>query len=79
MKQQSAKKGGRLSIGGSGATSNRRLSLGGAAHATPKPDIHSIRAATPNARPAKKIERQLSSNKDDGFGSSMSTGKFLKL
>nr|XP_043617309.1 65-kDa microtubule-associated protein 3-like [Erigeron canadensis] len=67
MKQQSAKKGGRLSMGGSGTSSNRRLSLGGAAHATPKPDPHFIRAATPNTRPVKKIDRQLSS-KDEGYG-----------
>ncbi|XP_071732195.1 65-kDa microtubule-associated protein 3-like [Rutidosis leptorrhynchoides] len=68
--QQSAKKGGRLSIGGSNATSNRRLSLGGATHATPKPDLHSLKAVTPNTRP---VKRQLS-QKADGFGS-MSTGK----
>lgn len=79
MKQQSAKKGGRLSMGGSGVTSNRRLSLGGpAAHATPKHDLHSVRAAaTPNTRTVKKIDRQLS-NKDDGLAS-LSTGIFLKL
>ncbi|KAI3783897.1 hypothetical protein L1987_42986 [Smallanthus sonchifolius] len=67
IKQQSAKKGARLSMGGS---SNRRLSIGGAAaHATPKPEVHSIRAAaTPSTRPAKKIDRQLSNN-HDGFGS----------
>ncbi|PWA85074.1 microtubule-associated protein, MAP65/Ase1/PRC1 [Artemisia annua] len=73
MKQQSAKKGGRLSMGGAGPTSNRRLSLGAAAHATPKPDFHSTRGATPNTRTAKKIDRQLN-NKDDGFGS-ISTGR----
>ncbi|KVI07191.1 Microtubule-associated protein, MAP65/Ase1/PRC1 [Cynara cardunculus var. scolymus] len=67
MKQQSAKKGARLSCGGSGATTNRRLSLGGAAHATPKPDLHSIRATPNTTRPAKKLDRQLS-NRDDGFG-----------
>ncbi|XP_076953992.1 65-kDa microtubule-associated protein 3-like [Bidens hawaiensis] len=66
IKPQSAKKGGRLSMGG---PNNRRVSLGGAAaHATPKPDIHSTRAAvTPNTRTVKKIDRQLS-HKDDGFG-----------
>ncbi|MFS7929617.1 putative microtubule-associated protein, MAP65/Ase1/PRC1 [Helianthus anomalus] len=70
IKPQSAKKGGRLSMGG---VSNRRLSLGGA-HATPKPDVHSTKAAaTPNTRPAKKLDRQLS-NKDDGFGSQL-TGR----
>ncbi|KAI3508201.1 hypothetical protein L1887_23206 [Cichorium endivia] len=59
MKQQSAKKGARLSFGGSGATNNKRLSLG----ATPKPDLNP--KTTPNPRPTKKIDRQL--NKDDGF------------
>ncbi|PWA72167.1 Microtubule-associated protein, MAP65/Ase1/PRC1 [Artemisia annua] len=69
MKQQSAKKGGRLSMGFAGTTNNGRLSLGGAAaHATPKADMHSIRGATPNSRTARKIDRHLS-NKDDGFGS----------
>ncbi|XP_071711388.1 65-kDa microtubule-associated protein 3-like [Rutidosis leptorrhynchoides] len=58
IKQQSAKKGGRLSIGGSGATSNRRLSLAG-----PKQDLHSVKSVTPNTRPVKKIERQLSNKK----------------
>ncbi|KAJ9545763.1 hypothetical protein OSB04_025470 [Centaurea solstitialis] len=73
MKQQSAKKGARLSCGGAGATTNRRLSLGGAAHATPKPDLHSVRATPNTTRPAKKLDRQLS-NRDDGFGT-MSNGR----
>ncbi|KAI3757529.1 hypothetical protein L6452_05069 [Arctium lappa] len=73
MKQQSAKKGARLSCGGPGATTNRRLSLGGGAHATPKPDLHSIRATPNTTRPAKKLERQLS-NRDDGFGT-LSNGR----
>lgn len=63
-----------------GGSSNRRLSIGGAAaHATPKRDVHSVRAAavTPSTRPAKKIDRGLS-NKDDGFGSHF-IGKYLKL
>lgn len=74
MKQQSAKKGARLSCGGSGATTNRRLSLGGAAHATPKPDLHSIRATPNSTRPAKKLDRQLS-NRDDGFGTLSNNGR----
>lgn len=64
MKQQSAKKGARLSFGGTNATTNRRLSLGATAHATPKPDPNSKN--TPNPRPIKTINRQLS-NKEDGF------------
>lgn len=68
MKQQSGKKGSRMSYGG---PSNRRLSLGGAMHA-PKTDLHSARA-TPNTRHAKKNER-LSNNRDDGF-SGLSAGK----
>ncbi|KAL4557150.1 hypothetical protein LXL04_035322 [Taraxacum kok-saghyz] len=63
MKQQSAKKGARLSFGGSNATTNRRLSL----HATPKPDHNS--KTTPNSRPVKRIDRQpfspISSKKTD--------------
>ncbi|KAJ0538774.1 putative microtubule-associated protein, MAP65/Ase1/PRC1 [Helianthus annuus] len=61
MKQQSGKKGSRMSYGG---PSNRRLSLGGAMHA-PKTDLHSVRA-TPNTRHTKKIERQLN-NREDGL------------
>ncbi|KAK9063242.1 hypothetical protein SSX86_017112 [Deinandra increscens subsp. villosa] len=68
MKQQSGKKGSRMSYGG---PSNRRLSLGGAMHA-PKTDLHSIRA-TPNTRHSKKNERQLN-NRDDGF-SGLSAGR----
>ncbi|KAI3731268.1 hypothetical protein L1987_62456 [Smallanthus sonchifolius] len=68
MKQQSGKKGSRMSYGG---PSNRRLSLGGAMHA-PKTDLHSVRA-TPNTRPTKKNERQ-SNNRDDVF-SGLSAGR----
>ncbi|KAJ9553157.1 hypothetical protein OSB04_017202 [Centaurea solstitialis] len=60
MKQQSGKKGPRMSCGGA---SNRRLSLGGAMHA-PK--------AT-NTRQTKKNER-LSNNREDGFAA-LSAGR----
>ncbi|KVI04584.1 Microtubule-associated protein, MAP65/Ase1/PRC1 [Cynara cardunculus var. scolymus] len=68
MKQQSGKKGPRMSCGGA---SNRRLSLGGAMHA-PKADPHSIRA-TPNTRQTKKNERQLN-KREDGFAA-LSAGR----
>ncbi|KAI3735192.1 hypothetical protein L6452_14682 [Arctium lappa] len=68
MKQQSGKKGPRMSCGGA---SNRRLSLGGPMHA-PKADLHSIRA-TPNTRQTKKNERQLN-NREDGFAA-LSAGR----
>ncbi|PWA91055.1 microtubule associated protein (MAP65/ASE1) family protein [Artemisia annua] len=68
MKQQSGKKGGRMSCGGA---SNRRLSLGGAMLA-PRTDLHSTRP-TPNTRQTKKNERQ-SNNRDDGFGA-LSAGR----
>ncbi|KAD4584254.1 hypothetical protein E3N88_21855 [Mikania micrantha] len=75
IKLQSAKKGARLSMGGA---SNRRLSLGGAAaHATPKPDVHSIRAATPNKHTAKKINHQLT-KKDDEFGPQFTGRRILE-
>lgn len=48
MRQKNAKKGVRLSCGGSGATGNRRLPLGGAAQTTPKSDLHSIRTTPSN-------------------------------
>ncbi|CAA0809540.1 65-kDa microtubule-associated protein 3 [Striga hermonthica] len=86
MKNQSAKKGPRLSCGGVGA-SNRRLSLGGSmlqtprpdilssAKATPRPDILSSAKATPNTRAAKKSERMNQDClKDDGFAA-LSTGR----
>ncbi|KAL6541765.1 hypothetical protein OROGR_011251 [Orobanche gracilis] len=47
MKNQSAKKGSRLSCGGA---SNRRLSLGGPMIQTPKPDVLPSTKATPNTR-----------------------------
>ncbi|KAK9062632.1 hypothetical protein SSX86_019820 [Deinandra increscens subsp. villosa] len=52
MKQQSGKKGSKMSSGG---PSNRRLSLGGAMHA-PKADLHYIRA-THNTRHSKKNQQ----------------------
>ncbi|KAH6828396.1 Microtubule associated protein family protein [Perilla frutescens var. hirtella] len=64
MKNQSAKKGSRLSCGGG---PNRRLSLGGNMLQTPKPDMHPP-SKTPNTRNAKKSERtNHDSLKDDGF------------
>lgn len=67
MKNQSAKKGSRLSCGGGGAA-NRRLSLGGNMLQTPKHDMHPPAKATPNTRNAKKSERtNHDSLKDDGF------------
>lgn len=75
MKTQNAKKGSRLSCGG---TSNRRLSLGGAMLQTPKTDqLHSFKG-TPNTRQTKKNERphqngQLNSRKDGGI-SALSAG-----
>lgn len=72
MKQQSGKKGSRMSCGGA---SNRRLSLGGAMLA-PRTDLHSTRA-TPNTRHTKKNQRQ-SNNRDDGFGA-LSAGTFLDV
>lgn len=66
MKNQSAKKGPRLSCGGGGA--NRRLSLGGSMIQTPKPDMPPPAKATPNTRNAKKSERiSHDSHRDDGF------------
>ncbi|GFP90813.1 65-kda microtubule-associated protein 3 [Phtheirospermum japonicum] len=65
MKNPSAKKGPRLSCGGA---SNRRLSLDGPMHQTPKPDMLSSSKATPNTRNAKKSERtNPDCLRDDGF------------
>lgn len=57
MKNQSARKGPRLSSGGAscGAT-NRRLSVGGAMVQTQKPDFLHPPKATPNTRQAKKTD-----------------------
>lgn len=75
MKNQSAKKGPRLSCGGGGA--NRRLSLGGSMIQTPKPDMPPPAKATPNTRNAKKSERtNHDSHRDDGF-LTLSSGNFF--
>ncbi|KAK6135291.1 hypothetical protein DH2020_030974 [Rehmannia glutinosa] len=79
MKNQSAKKGPRLSCGGAGA-SNRRLSLGGSMLQTPKPDMHPPTKATPNTRNAKKSERlNQDSLRDDGFAALSSGRRGLDL
>lgn len=75
-KPQSVKKAPRMSTGGA---SNRRLSLGGAMHQTPKPDSK----ATPHSRAGRKSDRvhhndQLNCNPDDGF-TALSTGKSFYL
>ncbi|KAL8160276.1 hypothetical protein V2J09_001813 [Rumex salicifolius] len=57
MKLQSAKKTSRMSSG-CGNNNNRRLSLGGNMHQTPRPDsVHSNRA-TPHSRQGKKAEQR---------------------
>ncbi|KAL3645237.1 hypothetical protein CASFOL_010417 [Castilleja foliolosa] len=72
MKNQSAKKGPRLSCGGA---SNRRVSLGGPMLQTPKPDMLSSAKATPNTRNVKKSERiNPDCLRDDGFAA-LSTGR----
>ncbi|KZV51897.1 hypothetical protein F511_09161 [Dorcoceras hygrometricum] len=66
MKNQSAKRGSRLSSGAA-PPSNRRLSLGGPLLPTRKPDLPPAKA-TPNARAAKKNERMnLDRFRNDGF------------
>ncbi|KAL0317702.1 UNVERIFIED_CONTAM: microtubule-associated protein 3 [Sesamum angustifolium] len=67
MKNQSAKKGRRLSCGG--GPSNRRLSLGGPMLQTPKADMMPpLAKATPNTRNAKKTERiNQDCHREDGF------------
>lgn len=77
MKNQSAKKGPKLSCGG--APSNRRLSLGGTMQQTCKTELPYSTKATPNTRQAKKSERfhqldQFNHPTDDGFGA-LSTGR----
>lgn len=79
MKNQSAKKGPKLSCGG--APSNRRLSLGGTMQQTCKTELPYSTKATPNTRQAKKSERfhqldQFNHPTDDGFGA-LSTGNLL--
>ncbi|CAK9184954.1 unnamed protein product, partial [Ilex paraguariensis] len=76
MKNQSGKKGSRLSCGGA---SNRRLSLGGPMVQTPKPDILPSTKATPNARHVRKNDRlhqndQLNHPRDDGVAA-LSAGR----
>ncbi|KAK1366641.1 65-kDa microtubule-associated protein 3 [Heracleum sosnowskyi] len=76
MKTQNAKKGSRLSCGG---TSNRRLSLGGAMLQTPKNDQHHSFKGTPNTRQTKKNERpqqngQLNPRRDGGI-TALSAGR----
>lgn len=72
-KTQSVKKAPRMSTGGA---SSRRLSLGGAMHQTPKPDLPT--KATPHARPNRKSDRVHQNDQliphDDAF-SVVSTGK----
>ncbi|CAA2988902.1 65-kDa microtubule-associated protein 3-like [Olea europaea var. sylvestris] len=73
MKNQSTKKGPRLSCGGA---SNRRLSLGGTILQTPKHDMLHSTKATPNTRHAKKNDRLSHDNptRDDRF-QAMSSGR----
>lgn len=78
MKTQNAKKGSRLSCGG---TSNRRLSLGGAMIQTPKTDqLHSFKG-TPNTRQTKKNERPQQNGhlnpRRDGGSTALSAGNFF--
>ncbi|KAK4839986.1 hypothetical protein QYF36_026463 [Acer negundo] len=75
-KVQSVKKAPRVSTGGA---SNRRLSLGGAMHQTPKSDLPSSMKATPQPRTVKKIDRVLQNDyanlrQEDGF-SALSAGR----
>ncbi|XP_051142490.1 65-kDa microtubule-associated protein 3-like [Andrographis paniculata] len=73
MKNQSAKKGSRLSYGG--GLSNRRLSLGGSTLHTPKHDTIPSSRATPNTRNAKKLDTNQDCFRDDGLASSLSSGR----
>ncbi|KAL0400849.1 UNVERIFIED_CONTAM: microtubule-associated protein 3 [Sesamum latifolium] len=76
MKNQSAKKGRRLSCGG--GPSNRRLSLGGPMLQTPKADMPPLAKATPNTRNAKKTERiNQDCLRDDGFAA-LSSGNYFQ-
>ncbi|XP_047970517.1 65-kDa microtubule-associated protein 3-like [Salvia hispanica] len=73
MKNQSAKKGARLSCGG--AATGRRLSLGGNMLQTPRHDMPPPAKATPVTRSAKKSQRIThDSLKDDGF-QTLSSGR----
>ncbi|KAL2227160.1 65-kDa microtubule-associated protein 3 [Sesamum indicum] len=78
MKNQSAKKGRRLSCGG--GPNNRRLSLGGPMLQTPKADMPPLAKATPNTRNAKKTERiNQDCLRDDGFAALSSGRRGLDL
>ncbi|KAL0371615.1 UNVERIFIED_CONTAM: microtubule-associated protein 3 [Sesamum calycinum] len=79
MKNQSAKKGRRLSCGG--GPSNRRLSLGGPMLQTPKADMMPpLAKATPNTRNAKKTERiNQDCHREDGFAALSSGRRGLDL
>ncbi|XP_041989636.1 65-kDa microtubule-associated protein 3-like isoform X1 [Salvia splendens] len=73
MKNQSAKKGARLSCGG--AATSRRLSLGGNMLQTPRHDMPPPAKATPVTRNAKKSERVINDSlKGNGF-QTLSTGR----
>ncbi|XP_009758362.1 65-kDa microtubule-associated protein 3 [Nicotiana sylvestris] len=78
MKNQSAKKGPKLSCGGT--PSNRRLSLGGTMQQTCKTEFPHSTKATPNTRQAKKSELfhqldQFNHPKDDGFAERSAGGR----
>ncbi|KAI3458258.1 hypothetical protein Pfo_014921 [Paulownia fortunei] len=78
MKNQSAKKGPRLSCGG--GAGNRRLSLGGPMLQTPKSDMPPSAKATPNTRNAKKSELiNQDCGRDDGFAALSSGRRGLDL
>ncbi|XP_060170141.1 65-kDa microtubule-associated protein 3-like [Lycium barbarum] len=72
MKNQSAKKGPKLSCGG--APSNRRLSLGGTMQQTCKTELPHSTKTTPNTRQAKKSEHFHQLDQYDGFAA-LSAGR----
>ncbi|XP_073021268.1 65-kDa microtubule-associated protein 3-like isoform X3 [Primulina eburnea] len=77
VKNQSAKKGSRLSYGG---PSNRRLSLGGPMPQTHKPDLSLAKATTIAARTSKKNERiNLDRLRDNGFAALSSGSRGLDI
>ncbi|KAJ8552763.1 hypothetical protein K7X08_020156 [Anisodus acutangulus] len=80
MKNQSAKKGRRMSCGG---PTNRRLSVGGTMPQTPKPELHSTKA-TPNTHHTKKSDLfnqrdQFNHSTDDGLPALSAGRKGLDL
>lgn len=81
MKNQSAKKGPRLSTGGAGCgATSRRLSVGGTMVQTQKPDFLHPTKATPNTRQAKKNNDSLHHHHNhhprlDGFTALPNGGK----